>query len=331
MSYLRQQITERGVRPGAVPRFVLQALVLALWTGLFGAGCEKEIPLEKKPVVIVNGESVSLGEFHRAFEREAVNAGDMPEGSPQRLREQVAFMQRLADRMVIDQYTKRSGVKLDEAALAEQVERLKSGYDNLGFEQMLAERRLSENEWVELIRRRELSMLATQAALADQIEEPTEEELREYYEANIEDFSRPKQVRARQILVDSREKADELRRRIRRGAGFADVAKEHSRSPDAANGGDLGYFAAGYMPVEFDQTVFMLRPGRVSKVVESSYGYHLFMVEDIRQPRQVPFEEAREEIRERLRGDRMREVHNKWLQKLRKQAAIEFHPELLMQ
>ena len=324
MRYLENNYLKRGVRSWAVPLVVLSAL-------LFGAACKKEVPIEQRPVVIVNGESLGLGAFYQAFEREAINAGDLPEGSPQRLREQVAFLQRMADRMVLDQYARASGVKVDEVALQQEVARLKSGYDDVGFEQMLVERQLSESQWVELIRRRKLSMLATEHALATQIAEPTDEELREYYEAHIEEFSQPKQVRARQILVDSAEKAQELRLEIRRGADFAEVAKAHSLSPDAGNGGDLGYFAAGYMPVEFDQAVFMLRPGRVSKVVSSPYGYHLFLVEDIRQPRQVPFEEAQEEIRDRLRTDRMREVHDKWLHELRKKASVEFHAELLMQ
>ncbi|MCB0218117.1 MAG: peptidyl-prolyl cis-trans isomerase [Chrysiogenetes bacterium] len=314
----------RGVRSWAVPLVVLSAL-------FFCAACEKEIPIEQRPVLVVNGESLGLGAFYQAFEREAVNAGDLPEGSPQRLREQVSFLQRMADRMVLDQYARTSGVKVDEKALAEEVQRLKSGYDDVGFEQMLVERQLTEAEWVDLIRSRKRSMLATEQALATRIAEPTEEELREYYEAHIEEFSQPKQVHARQILVDSAEKAEELRTEIRRGADFAEVARANSLSPDASSGGDLGYFSAGYMPVEFDQAVFMLRPGRVSKVVASPYGYHLFLVEDIRQPHQVSFEEAREEIRERLRTDRMREVHDKWLHELRKQANIEFHAELLMQ
>ena len=67
-------------------------------------------------------------------------------------------------------------------------------------------------------------------------------------------------------------------RLLRQGEDFAKVAKEHSLSPDREQGGDLGFFAKGEMPPEFDAIVFKLAPGRISDLVQSDYGFHIFLV-----------------------------------------------------
>ena len=83
------------------------------------------------------------------------------------------------------------------------------------------------------------------------------------------------QAEARHILVDTEELCEELKSKIVGGADFADLAKEHSSCPSGASGGDLGSFGPGQMVPEFDQAVFNLKPGAVSGVVETQFGYHI--------------------------------------------------------
>ena len=80
-------------------------------------------------------------------------------------------------------------------------------------------------------------------------------EIDAYYAAHRADFDRPAQVRARQIVVADRAAGEQVLNELRRGAAFADVAKRASLSPDAANGGDLGFFSKGQMVPAFEQAV----------------------------------------------------------------------------
>lgn len=124
-----------------------------------------------------------------------------------------------------------------------------------------------------------------------------------------------KQVRARHILIEAdpdadeathqaaREKAEALLKRAERGAGFAELAREHSDdTATAKKGGDLGYNPRGRMAEAFDEAMFALEPGELSDVVETQYGYHIIKAEDIREG-DVPEREAKLEIAARLYRD----------------------------
>lgn len=83
---------------------------------------------------------------------------------------------------------------------------------------------------------------------------------------------------ARHILVDSKEKCEELKTRIEAGEDFADLAKEFSSCPSGKQGGDLGEFGPGQMVKEFDEVVFSAEPNTVQGPVQTQFGYHLLEV-----------------------------------------------------
>ncbi len=83
---------------------------------------------------------------------------------------------------------------------------------------------------------------------------------------------------ARHILVDSEDKATELKDQITGGADFADLARTHSSCPSGARGGELGEFGRGAMVPEFDEVVFSAPVGEVQGPVKTQFGYHLLEV-----------------------------------------------------
>ena len=85
-------------------------------------------------------------------------------------------------------------------------------------------------------------------------------------------------ARARHILVDSKEKCQELKDQIEAGTDFAETAKQHSDCPSGENGGDLGEFGPGAMVKEFDEVVFSEELNKVHGPVETQFGYHLLEI-----------------------------------------------------
>ncbi len=83
---------------------------------------------------------------------------------------------------------------------------------------------------------------------------------------------------ARHILVDSEEKAQDLKTQIDGGADFAQLAGEHSNCPSGKKGGNLGDFGPGQMVKEFDEVVFSANIGEVQGPVQTQFGYHLIEV-----------------------------------------------------
>lgn len=83
---------------------------------------------------------------------------------------------------------------------------------------------------------------------------------------------------ARHILVDTEEQCNALKDRIVGGADFVDVAKEHSKCPSSAQGGELGEFSPGQMVKEFDDVVFSAEVNKVHGPVQTQFGYHLIEI-----------------------------------------------------
>jgi peptidyl-prolyl cis-trans isomerase C len=110
--------------------------------------------------------------------------------------------------------------------------------------------------------------------------------------------TRPEEeVRARHILVDSKEKAREIYEKIAHGSDFAQLAKEHSKDPGSKDqGGELGFFARGQMVPQFEEAAFKLKKGEVGEPFESQFGWHIVKVDDRRQRAAPPFEAVKERV-----------------------------------
>ena len=147
----------------------------------------------------------------------------------------------------------------------------------------------------------------------------SEEEIRRYYDEHKSEFE---QVRARHILFSTRpvardgnpppdreavrRKAEEVLRRARAGEDFAALAREFSDDPGSKDkGGDLDFFGRGRMVREFEEAAFALKPGQISDLVQTSYGFHIIKVEA---RRIAPLdEETRLQIEQTLRQKKIQE------------------------
>ncbi len=83
---------------------------------------------------------------------------------------------------------------------------------------------------------------------------------------------------ARHILVDSKDKCEEIKKQIDSGSDFAELAKEHSQCPSGKQGGGLGEFSPGQMVPEFDRVVFHEEVNKVHGPVQTEFGYHLIEI-----------------------------------------------------
>jgi hypothetical protein len=148
---------------------------------------------------------------------------------------------------------------------------------------------------------------------------PTDEQIEAFYRERINDFLAPEKVHARHILKDLDHGADartafaemrELREKLLDGGDFDALCAEHSSKPEA--GGDLGWFGRGELVEEFEAVVFSLRPGEVSPVFLTQFGYHVAKVEGRKPSEPYPLDEIRDEVKriyiESKRNDRMQQV-----------------------
>ena len=154
----------------------------------------------------------------------------------------------------------------------------------------------------------------------------TDHQVEKFYETNKSKFHRPKSFRAQHIFIphipielqktgnpkdlmkkkdefskQAEKKINEIRKNIKPGADFGELAKKYSEDEGSAqNGGDLGFIYEGVFGSEFYEAVSKLKAGEMSGVVKSSYGFHIIKLNESRPPDDAPFEEVKESIQKHL-------------------------------
>ena len=297
-------------------------ILLLLFLCLLGpvAGCSSEPVGEKVPPLIqINDQEISKAEFLAEFEKSLQK--DQPLSGIEREELQRSFLVQLIDRELIHGEARRLQITLTDADVEAALQSYRQDYPGTSFEAMLQERGLTLQSWREELKESLIMEKLLDQAVYSRVS-VTDDEVAAYFEANRDQFDRPAQVRARQIVVADEAEGQEVLGLLRQGQPFAEVAAEYSLSPDAQQGGDLGFFGRGEMPPEFDDIVFDLPVNRLSDLVKSEYGYHIFLVEEKRKAARLSKKEATEEIRSILEGSKKEEVYLGWLQDMRARAVI---------
>src|SRR3954469_6473248 len=171
----------------------------------------------------------------------------------------------------------------------------------------------------------------------------TDDEARRYYETHLTEFTTPPTVTVREILVATpgdgktlnvgadeaaKEKAEAIRKRVTTGGeSFEKLATEISDSPSKANGGLIGPLSVSDISPELRKVIETMKPGDVSEIIRAPRGYQVLKLETMTATQTMPLEQAREQISERVFTDKRKAEFQKYLQKLRAQAIIEWKNE----
>ncbi len=138
--------------------------------------------------------------------------------------------------------------------------------------------------------------------------------------------SQLEEVTASHILVEDEALANDLYQQLQDGADFATLAKENSVDPGSKDeGGQLGSFGKGVMVKEFEEAVFALQEGEISKPVKTQYGYHIIKVTEYKTADDATFEEKKEEIEETLLNNQKNEVLAKYIADLKDKSKIKIY------
>lgn len=141
--------------------------------------------------------------------------------------------------------------------------------------------------------------LATEIVVNEILSQATvsDEDAKKYYDENSEQFNKGETVVAKHILVDSKEKCDEIKNEIASGAiSFEEAAVQNSSCPSKENGGNLGEFGRGMMVPEFENAAFELEIGELSDAVQTQFGYHLIKVEAKKEAETLDFESVKPQV-----------------------------------
>jgi parvulin-like peptidyl-prolyl isomerase len=226
------------------------------------------------------------------------------------------------------------GVKLDKKALALEEEKLAVKFPtHEAYLEAVKAAGFTEQSMARFVERNVLAP-KIRAMEVEQKLKVTDEQVLRYYEENRSKYQKPEEYRARLILVKVdpssnteqraafKKKAEEVLQSIEKGADFGDVAFKRSDDTSRIKGGDLGSLHFGQMEEEFEALIKKMKPGEVSSLQENLKGFYIVKLEEKKPPRQIPFEEAREKVRNNLTKQEKDRLFNTWMDGLRAKAKI---------
>ena len=148
--------------------------------------------------------------------------------------------------------------------------------------------------------------------------EVKDDEVKAYYDENKAQFVRGASVAASHILVDSEEKAAELKAKIEAGeVSFEDAARENSSCPSCQNGGALGEFTRGQMVPEFDEAAFSMEVGELRGPVKTQFGFHIIKVTSKNEESEMSYDEVKGQIKNFLLGEKRQKAYDSKINQLK--------------
>jgi peptidyl-prolyl cis-trans isomerase C len=312
----------------------LISLIFLLTTSFCWAG-EKGIAEGK--IAVVNGKIIPKSDFDRemVMANERFSQTGKTPNSAELSEIKKNILENLINLELLYQESKKEGIQVDEKILNEQYENWKKQIPNQeALNEFLKKLNLSETGIKDKFR----TGLAVQQVVEKKFGQKvlvSDQETKTFYDSNPNFFKVPAQVRASHILIKvdpktdaaqkaaARKKIDDIQRQLKNGEDFSELAKRVSDCPSKTKGGDLGLFSRGQMVKAFDDVAFSLKPGEVSGIVETDFGFHIIKLTDKKPETTLSYEQVKNRLATMLKNDKVEKETDLYLEKLKKDAKIE--------
>lgn len=256
--------------------------ILLLVTLPLAFACKREAATPPDVVVRVNERMLTLADFKRYLVR---NAGtDLAQLTPEVAS---AMLDQFVEEIVVSEYAASHGVEVPAEKITEAV-RTEAGVTVVEKRDEMRRERLLAN-------------------LAGQVPELSDTAIQSYYEQHQNDFRSGEEVRVRQILVNDEALANDIVKKLKAGADFAELSAQHSRAANAKRGGEIGFVSREDLPKMFADEILSLSPGEISDVIRTDSTFHIFRVDERRPAGTLTQEAAAPVIQARLKEDAIRD------------------------
>ncbi|MEN0058576.1 MAG: peptidyl-prolyl cis-trans isomerase [Bdellovibrio sp.] len=283
---------------------------LFVFIGLALAGCPSNYQkISSKPVEQVNEHVLTSKQFANHLARRLRNFDALAAKDPNnihRVKEEI-LRDFLVKSLTLD-WARAQNISISESQLDKEVDRLRANYpDDLSFRRSLAQENLAFSEWREDLR---YSLIEKEVfkRINEKAKAPTDEDIRRFYEDHKDRYKRKERIYIRQIVVDEEAKADAIKME-QKSVEFATLAKKYSITPEAKEGGLVGWIEKG--SVDYFDPLFSAGSGL--QVVKSPFGFHLIRIEKKSPPTTLPIEEVKKQIVLEIKAQREQAEYVAWL------------------
>ena len=283
-------------------------------------------------VAVVNEEAITQQELQEAVAQ--TNPADRKPGvSEGEFRSQV--LSRMIEQHLVLQKAKQMGLTVSEEELEEALGRIRADFPSQeAFESQLAKQGLSPDRFRQHYRNQMIIKRMVDREVRPRVSY-SPKELEQYYEQHAEEFKHPQRLHLFTILIRHQQNHKEDRkahllakalwRRLKGGESFEALARQFSEGPRKEEGGDLGWVEERHLLKEIAEALRSLKVGEMTPVLETTLGYHLFLLKERQEPGTVPFRKAKPAIEKKVWEAKMRDRYNQWIEGLRKEAYLEIY------
>jgi peptidyl-prolyl cis-trans isomerase SurA len=332
-----------------LPRFALprSAVVVVLLAGTLGVARAEII---EQVLIKVNGEiftKTELEERQVSALRQMGQQADMKNNpSDAQLRKMLddvtpELVVNIVDEVLILQRGRELGYKMSEEQFQSYLENIKKDSKIETEEQFQAALKQENMTMPELRKNVEKTIIMSRVQQNEVVGRlaVSDTDARRYYEAHAKEFTTPQSITLREIFVtvpgdgktinvgldeEAREKANQIRQRAVALESFEKLAAEVSDAPSRANAGLIGPLNLSELSPDLQKLVEGMKPGDISPVLRAQKGYQMLKLESSSAAETLPFEQARDQISEKVFADKRKAEFDKYLTKLRAEAIIEF-------
>jgi len=279
---------------------------------------------EEDVVISVGSRNITKAELKEGIEKIAIEMGIPDKEISQGI---TAVINKIVEKNLIMEYGKETGIDISEDELSSSIKDVTKDYPGEEFKERLLKSDLDYSTWEKDFYQKLLIEKITRKAIGD-TEPITFNETQAYYNSHIDDFRHPMMVRLRQIAVQTREEAEKILARLSSGEDMGALAEKNSITPDAGNGGIMGWVAKGQLEEGIEDNIFSLPAGKRSNILKSSYGYHIFEVLESRNEGYYSLPDVMEEIDKKLTLQKRELSYSKWISDLKERYPVKIQENI---
>jgi parvulin-like peptidyl-prolyl isomerase len=303
--------------------------VLCLLILFFIVSCDKIGIFSRPYVATVNGARIYLDDYQlRLNQKMSMLSKDISLNQPNYTKR---FEEEILDAMITEKImylrAQELNISIGATELEDKINEIKKDYGE-DFSHLLAQENVRYEQWKEDLKK-EMFMQKLIAVDVNARIRVSEDEAEDYFNEHRNNYKAESRVRVAQIVVRDLAKAKEVAARLNAGGDFAKIAAEISIGPEARRGGDLGFITRQIMPEPLDETIFNLPANKISPVVQSPYGFHIFKVLEIKPAGIRNFAEIKENVIADIRAHKEDAAFISWLEALKIKAVIKKETSVL--
>jgi peptidyl-prolyl cis-trans isomerase C len=326
------------------------ALLFALQSGLVSAEEQKAAVPEQKaaqteqkaaaptdPVAKVNGVAITNKDVDRAV-KVLLSQNRVPQPTPPEIMKQAQSA--ATDQLISAELLFQAGQKLEikdlDKQIVDKIAQNKAKFPTVEeFEKAMKSLEMGEKDMEEFTRKDIVINNLIEKNILSKITVP-DADVKKFYDDNLEKyFKKQESVKASHILIGvdekatpedrkkAKEKIEAILKKVKAGEDFAALAKTESTCPSKAQGGDLGVFTRGQMVAPFEKAAFDLKPGEVSDIVETQFGYHIIKLTEKNAAATEKFDDVKAKIADYLKSQQAQKAVATYVEELKAKAKIE--------